>query len=146
MRTWLSSALVLLTACGGGGAPTRGVDIATAWELAGPRELTSRRGHYRVRWQPIPDPPPFNEPFDLDVTCTQIHDDAPIGDDVYVTLTMRMPQHSHGMATTPVLTRPALGVLRYSGMQLHMQGDWELRMRISDGGRHDEVVFPLTMR
>ena len=57
-----------------------------------------------------------------------------------------MPQHDHGLPTTPQVTK-YLGDGRYlvEGLQFHMAGWWELTFDISAAGTQDSITFNLVL-
>ncbi len=73
----------------------------------------------------------------------ELESDAVVGDDAEVAATLRMPQHGHGLVTTPEMTRRDDGVFVLSGVLLHMPGEWVMRVRIVGSELIDEAEFVL---
>lgn len=57
-----------------------------------------------------------------------------------------MPQHDHGLATAPEVTR-YLGDGDYlvEGLRFHMNGEWEVTLAIDTVETRDTVIIPLTL-
>lgn len=57
-----------------------------------------------------------------------------------------MPAHDHGLPTAPRVTRN-LGGGNYlvEGLRFHMNGDWEVELRITADDTTDTVVIPLSL-
>lgn len=57
-----------------------------------------------------------------------------------------MPAHNHGLSTRPQVTA-YLGDGRYrlEGVRFHMNGEWELRLRIEHNGVPYRATFTLTL-
>lgn len=72
-------------------------------------------------------------------------DGQPI-DDAKVAIGGGMPDHNHGLPTSPEVTRQ-LGEGRYriEGMKFNMSGWWELRFDISAARGSDTVTFNLVL-
>ncbi|HEX2206487.1 MAG TPA: FixH family protein [Longimicrobium sp.] len=57
-----------------------------------------------------------------------------------------MPQHGHGLPTTPRVTRPlGGGAYQVEGVKFNMGGWWELRFRITSAAGTDSVTFNLDL-
>jgi hypothetical protein len=143
MRFVLLGLLVLLLACGVDDAvqdnrPSH-EDAARAPE---PRVQTSADGHFRVTYQPVPDPIPFNEMFAVEVrieeTASPYH---PVTDAVLTRFEGIMLAHGHGMNTVPQIERLRDGLFLVKGMLFHMEGDWHLEGDVEAGDRKDAVSF-----
>lgn len=141
-RLAVSVVALVVGACGGG-PPSFEVPAVDdhGWTLDGPRECRSRKGRYEIRWRPEPDPPPFNEPFELvtDVSYAATGDPVESGTSVNVHATM--PAHNHGQVRVPVTERVGPGRYRTTNFLLHMQGEWQFSLRIVEGEGHDIVHF-----
>jgi hypothetical protein len=125
---------------GGGGVPP----------LAGPRNqpekqaaVVSSAGNYRVSYTAEP-AIEVNKPFDLKVTVLDAESKAETPTPVELRVDARMPEHYHGMNTTPRVTRdgPRQHV---TGMLFHMPGKWELNFDITRNGATEraKVVIDL---
>lgn len=57
-----------------------------------------------------------------------------------------MPAHNHGLPTLPVVTPTSTpGRYRIEGMRFHMQGEWELRLTVTQGGNTDLLLIPVRL-
>jgi hypothetical protein len=57
-----------------------------------------------------------------------------------------MPQHGHGLPTTPKVTRDlGGGVYLVDGVKFNMGGWWELKFRIASAAGTDSVAFNLDL-
>jgi len=72
-------------------------------------------------------------------------DGAPV-DDARVAIGGGMPEHNHGLPTSPAVTRN-LGEGRYriEGVKFSMSGWWELKFDIASGAGADSVTFNLVL-
>ena len=70
---------------------------------------------------------------------------APV-DDASITVDGGMPEHHHGLPTSPAVTA-ALGSGKYrvEGVKFHMGGWWQLRFAISSAEGNDEAVFNIKL-
>jgi len=102
----------------------------------GPREGTTDDGRFVARYQPTPDPIPFNEHFELTV---EIEGWQP---GVSLALDFVMPSHGHGMTTTPGVEHLGEGLFSVVGLLLHMTGAWELYVDLTEGGVRERIVLP----
>lgn len=96
------------------------------------QSVTTADGTYVVRFHPRVDAIPLNQPFSLQVQIVPQRKDATDG--ITVSVDAAMPQHGHGMNTTPLIE--PLGDLRFevTGMLLHMKGFWEVYFDVSRKG------------
>lgn len=94
------------------------------------------------------------EPAISPVTVGAIHnwtvevktpDGAPV-DDATISIEGGMPQHGHGLPTSPRVTE-ALGEGRYliEGMKFNMPGWWTLTLHIDGSSGADEATFNLSL-
>jgi len=66
--------------------------------------------------------------------------------DVSIAVSGGMPEHDHGMPTAPRMTRRLPdGDYLIEGMKFHMNGRWEVILRISADGLTDSAVFELDL-
>ena len=72
-------------------------------------------------------------------------DGAPV-QDAAITIDGGMPQHGHGLPTSPQMTK-TLGDGRYKieGVRFSMRGWWEFKLTISARGTTDTITFNLVM-
>lgn len=129
---WL--ALASLVACAGAPDP----------DPAEPRALETASGAYLVEITPEPDPPPFSEPFDIEVHVGDAASGGPVDLPVAVGAWMNGPGHDHGMNVEPTVA-PAgePGLWLTSGWILHMTGTWDLTVTVDPDGAADEAVFAI---
>lgn len=75
----------------------------------------------------------------------ETRDGVPVAD-AEISVDGGMPAHNHGLATAPAVTAyPGNGDYRVEGLRFHMQGDWELRITVRQGGSTDRIVIPLRL-
>lgn len=105
---------------------------------------TSDSGHFVVRYQSEQAPITINtmHRWTIDVRDK----DGNAVDDAKITIRGGMPEHNHGMPTSPAVTAN-LGDGRYeiSGMRFHMSGYWEIRLTIITASHRDAVTIPLNL-
>lgn len=119
-------------------ADTAGTD-ETGWteETA----LETNAGAFYVMYSPDADPIPFNEPFSM---YWMVHDGADHSQmllDAELGLAVTMPEHGHGMNTTPVVTRDQFGGFQVDGFLFHMRGWWAIEATATEGGVTDSTTF-----
>lgn len=54
----------------------------------------------------------------------------------------RMPQHNHGMITTPVVAKKGKNIFEINAVKLHMQGDWIFFIFIKFQGKDFTIQAP----
>ena len=70
---------------------------------------------------------------------------APV-DDAKISVDGGMPQHQHGLPTSPAVTaRLGAGKYRVEGVKFNMSGWWQLKFAISAAAGSDEAVFNLKL-
>jgi len=104
----------------------------------------SDNGLFRVSWTSDPATPPLNK-----IHTWTIHvetaDGQPV-EDAEITVNGGMPQHGHGLPTSPQVTQNlGKGDYLVEGMKFQMLGWWEVRFNISAGGQNDTITFNLTL-
>jgi YtkA-like len=63
-----------------------------------------------------------------------------------ITIDGGMPQHGHGLPTTPRVTRAlGNGAYQVEGLKFNMGGWWELKFRIASAAGTDSVTFNLDL-
>lgn len=79
------------------------------------------------------------------VVTLKTPDGKPV-DDASITVDGGMPEHNHGLPTSPEMTEK-LGEGRYriEGVKFSMSGWWELRFDISSAAGADSVTFNLVL-
>ncbi len=79
---------------------------------------------------------PLNKFFNLEVTISDLPVDA-------VAVDADMPEHGHGMVTTPKVHPMAPGRWLVQGMLFHMPGSWEIYVDVLRKGERKRTVFPV---
>ena len=68
-------------------------------------------------------------------------------EDATITVSGSMPAHSHGMPTSPQVTKNlGNGDYLVEGMQFQMGGQWEVNFNITAANQTDEVIFRITLQ
>jgi len=141
----VTALLLLLAACG----TSASVDAPDAVPAFGAQKWTQSH-QYQVSLTLDPDPPPMSELFAVQAVLLDRVGD-PI-EDATVSLNAQMPQHGHGMMTSPrdepgadcdasgVCTH-AGGVYRTTGFKFHMAGAWTVTADIVGPNGRDDVSF-----
>jgi hypothetical protein len=132
------SVLLLLPLLACGGKDTGAEEAALV--PGGPRSGLTEAGRWSLRYTADPTPIPFNEPFSMSWTV-EAQGEAPEATGLLVE--PFMPAHGHGGATTPSTAAVEGGFLT-TDLQLHMPGEWELRIRVDADGVDDVLVLPYT--
>jgi len=106
---------------------------------------TSTNGVFRAAIRPAVDPIPINT-----LHSWTLHVETPDGkpiENAMITLHGDMPQHGHGMPTTPTVTS-YLGQGNYTvdGMKFQMAGWWVVDFELKAGGTTDQVRFNLLLK
>jgi len=106
--------------------------------------MLSENGLFRVSWNSDPVSPPLNQ-----IHTWTIHVETADGqaiDKAEITVDGGMPQHGHGLPTSPQVTQNlGNGDYLVEGMKFQMLGWWEVRFLISANGQSDTVTFNLTL-
>ena len=97
---------------------------------------------YHVAWSSQPEVLPFNEPFTLSVRVMDATSHALLPE-ATITLDATMPDHGHGMNTTPRVTPNQDGTFRVEGMLFHMRGSWQLEVQVAGPAGTDRVALPV---
>ncbi len=140
-RALLLGAPVLLLAAGAAGA---------AWMMHIPADLDLSRqkateaGMYVAAVAPAAEPVTVGPMHSWTVTLTD-GDGTPV-DGARITIGGGMPQHGHGLPTSPAVTQE-LGRGRYlvEGVKFNMPGWWELDLGIEGPAGADFVTFNLVL-
>ncbi len=123
-----------------GASPT--AEPADAPPVAGTR-LTTADGGYWVDYVSEPDPIPLNELLSFTVSVHPCYR-LPAGD-ITLQVDAAMPEHSHGMNTTPKVTALGDGRFRAEGLLLHMAGRWEVYFDVTRDGVTERAQFELEL-
>ena len=99
---------------------------------------------FLVSWTSDPSVPPLNQ-IHTWTLHVETADGQPV-DDAEITVDGGMPQHGHGLPTSPQVTQNlGNGDYLVEGMKFQMQGWWEVRFNINAGGQTDTITFNFTM-
>ena len=107
--------------------------------LAGPvvpegaRIQESAAGSFLVAWRSDPAAVPRGKPFAIEAWVFDAARGGSALEDVELHVDAEMPQHGHGMARVPVLTRTGPGSFRAEGLYFHMPGEWQLHLDVTRG-------------
>lgn len=127
-------ALVLAGACAT--APPPGTEPGPSdWHVE-----PSRKGRFVVEWRAVPDPIPFNRPFELEVRLTDGADPSRALADAPLSVQALMPGHGHGMLRATRTTHVGDGLYRVEGMLFHMEGAWEVLFEVRSDAGVDRAV------
>lgn len=120
------------------------VGTVTTRVAAEPMSAVSQPSGLHVQMQSELDPLTINLMHSWIIHVHNAHGE-PI-DDALISVDGGMPEHNHGLATSPQVTE-ALGDGRYrlEGMRFHMNGEWELRLQIEHAGVPYRARFTLTL-
>jgi hypothetical protein len=115
---------------------------ATDIDLA--RSKPSSKGVYVVAIEPEAGAVPQGD-LHAWVLTLKAADGSPV-DGAFITVDGGMPDHDHGLPTSPAVTE-ALGGGRYriDGVRFNMPGRWELRFSIEAAAGADEAVFNIVL-
>lgn len=104
----------------------------------------SDNGMFLVSWASDPSVPPLNQIHTWTLHVETV-DGQPV-DDAEITVDGGMPQHGHGLPTSPQVTQNlGNGDYLVEGMKFQMPGWWEVRFNINAGGQSDTITFNFTM-
>ena len=140
-RAVLLGAPVLLLAAGAAGAAWM-MRVPSDLDLA--REKASEAELYVAAVAPVQEPVTVG-PMHAWIVTIKDSEGAPV-DGAEVHVDGGMPQHGHGLPTSPAVTRE-LGEGRYlvEGMKFNMPGWWELDLGIEGPAGADTVTFNLAL-
>ena len=104
----------------------------------------SDNGMFRVSWTSDAPEPPINQIHTWTIHVETV-DGQPVKD-AEISVDGGMPQHGHGLPTSPQVTQN-LGGGDYlvEGMKFQMPGWWEVRFNIQADGQSDTITFNLTL-
>ena len=105
----------------------------------------SDNGLYRVSYTPSPRTIPVNEMHEWTLRVERA-DGTPVGD-AAITVDGDMPQHGHGLPTSPRVTE-YLGNSDYrvEGLKFQMGGWWLMDFTITANGQTDAVHFNMMLK
>ena len=101
---------------------------------------TTDGGTWSVTYTSDLDPIPMTDNFKLYVTISDI-ETSELVSGAELNASASMPEHNHGMNTTPVVTELGEGQYEVAGMQFHMSGHWIIDLEINAMDKTEEVVF-----
>ena len=113
-------------------------------ESADSRVWISQSGLFQVGYKSQQQPITINRMHSW-VLHVETADGQPVAN-ADITLLGGMPEHDHGLPTSPRMTQ-YLGNGKYliEGIRFHMNGSWEITITISAGGERDTVVILLEL-
>lgn len=106
-------------------------------------QLTDNK-HYRVIYQPIPDPIPLNQHFRLRLTVQDVKGQTIENAKIYIDADM--PGHNHGMNVKPQIKDLGKGIFEVRGMLFHMPGYWEIYVLVAHVGKKEKATFGVTLK
>lgn len=138
--------LVALLALSGGCGRSVGAPDATTPVDSQPSPLdgmtiASMDGTVQVVFTPPPEAMPLNRLYSIETQL--LVDGRPADEGVALTVDAAMPAHRHGMNTVPRVTRTGAGRFLVEGMQLHMEGYWELYFDVTVDGLTERLTVPI---
>lgn len=83
--------------------------------------------------------PPKNKNFTLNVTV--LDKDGKAEGEFDIKVNADMPEHGHGMNTTPKVERTGKNTFQVSGMLMHMRGWWEIYVEVTKGCGPSKATF-----
>ncbi|MFT7462015.1 MAG: hypothetical protein ACI9EF_000351 [Pseudohongiellaceae bacterium] len=116
--------------------------VSEVLDLSGWTVSSGASGFYDLAWRSVDGTVPRNEVFDMDVLLLR-NGQSLTGPQVRVR--GWMPDHSHGLVRTPLVTNLGDGRHRVEGVLLHMRGLWQLMFDVTDGQQTDCVTFELSL-
>lgn len=118
--------------------------VSTISAATGPLSAVSRPAGLHVSMHSELDPLRINQMHSWIISVHDSRGDAV--DDAVIRVDGGMPEHNHGLATSPQVTAQ-LGDGRYrlQGVRFHMNGEWELNMQIEHAGVQYQATFLLTL-
>jgi len=108
-------------------------------------EATTTDGTFAVGVELAGAAPPFNEPFELEVTLAEAAPPGAAVSDAEVLVSAWMPAHGHGMNRYPAVEPLGDGRYRVRGMLLHMLGHWELYVDVVRDRLASRAVFEVDL-
>ena len=108
------------------------------------RGRISRNGHFRIIVESLVQPIMINKIHTWELKLESA-DGLPVSG-AEITLLGGMPEHNHGLATKPRVTRSGDdGNYLVEGIRFHMRGYWELKFTVKTASEQDTVLFPLEL-
>lgn len=107
------------------------------------RLQVSDKKSFKLSYTPTPDPIPLNSFFRLKLLLQDPQTRVLTGAKLSVSATM--PEHNHGMNVKPKVKALGQGLYEVQGLLFHMAGYWEIVVDIELGGKHEKVIFGVTV-
>ncbi len=105
--------------------------------------FNSTSGHYRLRYRSEIVPIVINQIHTWVIYLETADGQAIHGADI--TIEGGMPEHDHGLPTSPQISARDNNEYLVEGIRFHMRGYWELEIKISTGTDVDTVLIPLDL-
>ncbi len=103
---------------------------------------TQTSATYRVSYQPQQDPIPLNEHFRVTLNLQNLSTTRPPEKTVQVRVDADMPEHNHGMQSTPEVVSLGNGQYEVRGLLYHMAGYWEMEVTVTpESGTAETLLF-----
>lgn len=140
----MRAGLVLLALAGlatatGETGPARADDAPLACDGGDAHRVAGDDGAV-LRYRPLPDPPPINRPFAIEVLVCA--DGRPLTG--RLSFDARMPAHGHGTNYLPAIRPLGAGRARVGDVLLHMPGHWQAELVLRAPERAVGFRFALT--
>jgi hypothetical protein len=104
----------------------------------------SDEGLFQVSWSSDSDVPPLNKIHSWTLHL-ETADGKPV-EGAEILVDGGMPQHGHGLPTSPEVTEDlGGGDYRVEGMKFQMIGAWEVKFDITTNGQSDSITFNLIL-
>ncbi len=122
----------------------RMMNSAPAFNLNTDRERMTDNGLFRVSFVSELDPVAINQMHSW--TLNVVTADGRAVENAAITVDGGMPQHGHGLPTSPQVTEYlGDGAYRVEGLRFQMGGWWEVKFDIEAEGQTDAVTFNLVL-
>ena len=106
--------------------------------------VESRAGHFTLSYDTSLEPLTINRIHSWTIHVATA-DGSPVTG-ATLSISGGMPVHNHGLPTSPRMTRElGDGNYLFEGVRFHMNGAWELTVKIHAGSIRDVAVIPLTL-
>ena len=134
--------LLALSACSADATEDSGGTTADSGYTADEStEVLSDGGSYYLSYTSEPSPIPYNEYFTLSLQVSDGEDPSLPVTGASVSVDAIMPQHGHGMNTTPTVTDGGDGRFTVDGMLFHMQGLWQILVTVDGEAGVEGAIF-----
>jgi hypothetical protein len=102
--------------------------------------INSEQGFYSVDVQSAANPVMVGK-NNMTVTIRDVKSMKPLERKLNIEALPWMPAHEHGSSNKPIITYLGKGKYRIEEITFTMPGDWDVYLKIQDGGNEDSVVF-----